>query len=121
MGHKTQQPAAPGQETEVPVPPTTLPEVTNAVEFPVKITLRGKPYTVDMLSGYRYMRIYGDGSRLTRDVYTELIAAAVTEPVMEEEFIREKLPYDVFIALAEFIFDAHQASLKNLRGSVPKL
>lgn len=94
--------------------PTLLPDV----KFPVTLKIRDVEYTINQLSGFRYMKIYGDGNKLTRDVYKELISAAVTSPAITPE-AAEELPYDVFIFLAENIYELHQASLKNLHGSVP--
>lgn len=69
-------------------------------------------FTIKMISGYRYLKLYGSGNRQVNEIYKDLIAAAVIDPVMTEEQIMD-LKYGVYVKLGKEIMSKQDEELKN--------
>jgi len=71
-------------------------------------------YTVNKLSGYRILKVMGDGTKDQADILRDLITASV-EPIMKKEDV-EKLPLTDFMEISTKVSEElglKELSLKN--------
>ena len=79
----------------------------------MKIEIGNKTFEIEKLSGYRLLKVLGDGSKDIADTYRDLILACVKNPEMTKEEV-ENLEPVVFFKLGAEIIKLHNPDLKNL-------
>jgi len=81
----------------------------------MKVEIGDKTFEVEKLSGYKLLKVIGDGNKDHADIIRDLIQMAVKEPTLTKEEI-EGLEPEIFFKLGTKIVDLHSKDLKNLQN-----
>lgn len=82
-----------------------------------QITVDSTEYTVEKLSDYRLLKVYGGEGKDTADMYRDLIAASVIEPKLTKAEI-EEMAGGTFLRLGAEIMHLYEDQLKDFQGSI---
>jgi len=81
----------------------------------MNVKIGEKMFEIEKLSGYRLLKVLGDGSKDVADVYRDLILACVISPKLTKEDVESLEPAEFFKLGAEIV-NLHSSDLKNLEG-----
>jgi len=74
----------------------------------------GVTYTYRKIPGITFISLYGNGSKPTTDLYTDMIEAGLESPSLSREEI-VKLDFELFVCIAQRIIENHEGVRKNLQ------
>jgi len=80
----------------------------------MELQIGNQTFKVQKLSGYRLLKVFGDGSKDPADLYRDIILACVEEPQLSKEEI-EEMDATTFLKLGAEITKLHAGDLENFQ------
>ncbi|RLI77424.1 hypothetical protein DRP04_11405 [Archaeoglobales archaeon] len=81
----------------------------------MELQIGGQTFKVQKLSGYRLLKVFGDGNKDPADLYRDLILACVEEPKLTKEQV-EEMNAATFLKLGAEITKLHASDLENFQN-----